>query len=387
MILALMLGRQGRSVVVMEATPSYKRSFRGESMQPDAVDLLDELGLTDALRRHGWMETRTLLVTERGQERLRVELDSKPYRHKFMIDVPQNVLLETIGTELAELQNVKMLRGARVVGLIEEQGVVRGVKYSMAGGDHEVRALLTVGADGRYSKVREMAALAATKTPQERDFMWCKFPRPADWPRNCMRVLLNGSSHLVVLPTYPDLVRCGINIPKNGFGALRKEGIGALHAAVSALDPVFGEHFRRNVQAWSDLTLLDIFTATLDRWGKPGLVMIGDAAHTVTPLLGQGVNLAIEDAYVLGTMLSSFLAEGRHPDLDFIASFQAARQPQIDLILRMQTFQERLLGARTFAALSLRRLYYMLMNNLPSLQSRVSDAVIYRRQKELAHYA
>jgi 2-polyprenyl-6-methoxyphenol hydroxylase-like FAD-dependent oxidoreductase len=387
LILALMLGRQGRAVVVMESTRSYKRSFRGESMQPDAIDLLDELGLTDALRRHGWMETQSLLVTELGRERLRIELGRKPYRYKFTIDVPQTVLLETISAELAQLENVKVLRGARVVGLIEEQGIVHGVQYSMAGAQHEVRSLVTVGADGRYSRVREMAGLAATKTPLDRDVLWCKFPRPPAWPRNCMRVLLNGPNHLIVLPTYPDLVRCGVNIPKNGFGALRREGIGALHAAVSAIDAAFGEHFRRNIHDWSDLTLLDIFTSTLARWGRPGLVMIGDAAHTVTPLLGQGVNLAIEDAYVLAAMLNPVLAERRHHDLEFVVSFQAARQPQVELVLRLQTLQERLLSARTFGALSLRRLYYMLMNNLPLLQSHVSDAIIYRRQKELAHYA
>ena len=387
MILALMLGRQGRSVVVMETTKSYRRSFRGESMQPDAIDLLDELGLTDALRQHGWMETHRLLVTERGRERLYVELGHKPYRYKFTVDIPQTVLLETISDELARLENVKVLRGASVVGLIEEQGVVHGVRYSMAGAQHEMRSLVTVGADGRYSRVRKLSGLAAVKTPLDRDVLWCKFPRPPAWPRNCMRVLLNGPNHLIVLPTYPDLVRCGVNIPKNGFGALRQEGIGALHATVSAIDPAFGEHFRQNIHDWSDLTLLDIFTSTLLQWGKPGLVMIGDAAHTVTPLLGQGVNLAIEDAYVLASMLKPVLAEGRHPGLDFIASFQAVRQPQVDLVLKLQTFQERLLSARTFGALSLRRLYYMLMNNLPLLQSRISDAIIYRRQKELAHYA
>ena len=385
--LALCLGRLGRDVLVLEAATQYERSFRGESIQPDTVSILSELGIAESLGRSGWTETHGLHVSERGRDLLRIDFSSRPYRHRYMVDVPQDVLLDTLADAISKLSNVRLTRGARATALIEgPDGEIAGVCYNSGGVALRVGARVVVGADGRYSRIRALAGIRADRVAQPRDFLWCKMPRPDGWIENWTRVLLNGARHLVLLPTHPNLLRTGINIPKGGLAAVKADGLEALHRSVDNLDAAFGLHFREHLRDWSDFNFLEIFTSVAETWGRRGLVLIGDAAHTVTPLLGQGVNIAVEDSVVLAPMLSDRLRHGQRVDESLVAAFQSNREPKVQKILKMQMMQERLLNARSPLTLLARRAYYLALNNIGPLQRRLFDSITYRRQRELGLY-
>jgi len=385
LVLALQLGRLGCQVVVLEASKNYERSFRGESMQPDTVGILHELGIADKLRQSGWTEVSGISVTERGRELLNIDLAAKPYPYRFITEIPQSTLLDTLFGEISQLTNVVVYRGARVKSLVKDTtGVVRGVGYSDNDCMHTLHAKVVIAADGRFSKLREMSGVVVHRNAMERDFLWCKLPLAANWSNNKARILLNGSRHLIVLPTHPNFLRTGVNIPKGGFSEIRRQGMEAMYEVIDALDPVFGQHFRKHITGWSHVNFLEIFTAVARQWGCPGLILIGDAAHTVTPLLGQGVNLAIEDAMVLAPMLFDHLHADGCVDRQFIALYQAQRQPHIDQVLKVQMFQEKLLTLQKPTARMARRAYYFLVNNISVLQSRLYDSLTYRRQRSLA---
>src|SRR5262249_9624333 len=151
-------------------------------------------------------------------------------------------------------------------------GVVRGAMLKRRdGGVVEARARLVVGADGRFSKVRTASGLDATITPMSRDFVWFKVPRPEDWGHHA-QVVVKRDKHPVILPTYPDLLRIGYNLPKRGFSDIRQRGIEAFRADIAELDPRLGPLVETHIGGWHDTSFLDIFTAEMDQWARDGLV-------------------------------------------------------------------------------------------------------------------
>lgn len=384
LVLALQLARAGADIVVVESSLTYKRSFRGESMQPDTVSIFKELGILDDLLAHGCLETHQMMLTERGRSLLTINYTGVPYRHKFVMDIPQPVLLEALKKRLETYPNCKMIRGATCEGLLWAENSVSGITYRLHDEKQPVNLLarLVIGADGRYSKVRDFSKLAWNKHAAARDVLWFKVPLPANAPDNTARIMIDGANHLILLPTFPDYYRAGINVPKGGFLALRRQGLDAFYQLVENIDDEFGKHVREHVKSWTDIHLLDIFTTTMPQWGCEGLLLIGDAAHTVTPLLGQGVNLAIQDAMTLAPMLSRALEENGL-DIRLCQQFQAKRQAEVDFVVNLQFRQEKLLGAHTPMQQILRRLNYSLLNQFTFIQRKINNRIAYRRQRQL----
>jgi 2-polyprenyl-6-methoxyphenol hydroxylase-like FAD-dependent oxidoreductase len=379
-VLALQLAKRGVSVVLLEAAAHYKRSFRGESLQPDTVAILHELGIAGRLAEHGYAETHQMEVIDGGRTVLRVDYSSKPYRHKYIMDAPQPVLLEALLEQLARYSNCLVMRGATARGLLEEGGRVRGVIYRSRSREESLRCRWLIGADGRYSRMRELSGLAYRKIPMQRDFLWFKLPVPAGWSASTSRIILSGADHLVLLPTFPNLFRAGVNIPKGRLAAVRKEGIETFYGLIGRIYPDLHEHVRNHVVDWSDVHPLEIFTLTMKSWWREGMLLIGDAAHTVTPMLGQGVNLAIEDAVILAPMLAEALRTDQADD-EVFAGFQAERRADVDFVVRLQMRQERLLCARSAFLQRLRRLNYAVINRSGVMQRRLLDRLAYKRQR------
>lgn len=381
-VLALQLARRGVVVTLLEGSSSYKRLFRGESMQPDTVGIFHELGIADRLSEHGYMETHQLEVVERGRTLLRVNYRNRPYRHRFIMDVPQPVLLEALHEQLARYSNCIVMRGAVCTGLLEREGKVAGVTYSWDGSSGDLEARWVIGADGRYSRVREVSGLKYLKVPMKRDFVWFKVPIPDGWEETTAKIMLAGANHLVLLPTFPYLFRAGVNIPKGTFLEMKQKGIEAFFELITQIDPSLARHVREHVHGWNDVNMLEIFTVTMKSWWRDGLLLIGDAAHTVSPILGQGVNLAIQDAMELAPMFADAKASGC-ADRQLFSRFQAKRQPVIDFVLKVQLRQEKFLSSESSLVQMMRRLNYALLNKSSFLQSYMVDRLAYRRQRLL----
>lgn len=384
LVLAVQLAEKGVNVTVLEAAKTYERSFRGESIQPDTVGIFHELGISGAIEAHGCMVTKELEVWEGDTRRLSLDYQKMPYQHKFVIDVPQPVFLNALAEKLQNYPNATLIRGAAFDDVIEQEDRVVGVTYREGGETKSLFASAVIAADGRYSKVRDKAAVPYNKTPQDRDVIWCKIPIPEGWDKHKYYILLNGAQHVILLPSFPNEYRTGVNIPKGGFAALKKQGIESFYELVDEVNPELGAHMREHIDGWKDLHLLDIFTSKAPLWGKDGLVMIGDSADTLTPLLGQGVNIAIQDAMTLAPMLAEKVLSSQPVDTAFIRQFQAERQPQVDFVTKMQQRQEKLLCTDSKGLLRARRAYYFILNRLRFMQHHILNQISYKRQRMLA---
>ncbi len=368
--LALALARRERRVVVLEKAPHFERSFRGESMPPDGVWLLDRLGVLEEITATGALVTRRMEITEAGRTAMSVDFDVFPSTCRYPMEIPQPTLLRVLAAAAAQHDGFELRQPANVVGLVEQGGAVRGVRYLGPEGPGEIRAELTVGADGRFSKVLAMSGLAHRVLPLERDVVWLRVPCPEEWGPGTYRIRLKGSRHAVFVPTYPDFVRVGFSIPKGGLKELRRQGIGALHAQLDELAPELSDLVRAHIGGWKDTLMLDIFTTVVPQWSRPGLVLVGDAAHTLSPILGQGVNHALIDGVTLAQLVDNALC-GPLRMAAALQEFQRTREGAVARARRLQLRQEWAFTFDAWPAVLLRTAIYRVMHHSRLLQRRI----------------
>ena len=198
--------------------------------------------------------------------------------------------------------------GARVEKLVEEDSEVRGVYYRGQDGWHEVRALLTVAADGRFSRVRRLAGFEPIKTAPPMDVLWFRLPRrPGDPEESGGRI---SAGHILVVLNRSDYWQVGYGIPKGGYQKIRAAGLDALRQEIARVEPPWADRLE-TLQEWKQMPVLSVESNRLPRWYCPGLLLIGDAAHVMSPVGGVGINYAIQDAVVAANVLSEKLKAGK----------------------------------------------------------------------------
>lgn len=377
LVLAIELGRAGKSVVVVESTMEFERHFRGESIVPDAVWMLRQMGILQKIEAQGAKRSRRFEMFENGKRLVNVDFAEFDKIEKYPMEIPQVMLLGALLEECAQEPSVTVLRGHELDELVRRDGRVRGVTTTSAAGGQHIDAALVVGSDGRYSTVRAQAGIPFHKEPLARDVIWFRVPCPAAWDLDVYRVMMERDRHVVVLPTHPDMLRVGLNVPKGGAARMRADGIEVLHDRVDAIDRDLGAVVRSHVRDWSDTVVLDIFTTRVPQWHRDGVVLIGDAAHTLSPVLGHGVNHAMQDGRLLGQMLGRLDLAGaadRAQDgaVDAVLrEFQAAREPGVAQSRGLQLRQERLFTLRSRAQTRLRRALYRTIGALRPLREAV----------------
>jgi 2-polyprenyl-6-methoxyphenol hydroxylase-like FAD-dependent oxidoreductase len=379
--LALELVRRGVRVTVLEQRADFARTFRGESLSPDSVWLLRRMGLFDRL--HGsCLEMRALEITDAGRTVLRADFSAFPYPQRAPVELPQSVLLGELAEECRTFSGFRLLHRAKAVALLDGADRVTGVRCQGPDGPFGVRAALTVAADGRYSRIRDLSSLDAEKTPLGRDVVWLRLPRPDVWDAATYRIRIDAGRHALFLPTHPDDVRVGLNIPKGGVRELRAEGIGGLHRRLDALAPELSELVRAGVTEWGDTSVLDLFTTVVPRWSRPGLTLIGDAAHTLSPILGQGVNHALADAVTLAPLIAPLVdadpAGGTVTEA--LHAFQHEREPLVARSRALQLRQERLFALDRPLAAAGRRALYRAVDRSATLKLRVLSPAYFQLQ-------
>lgn len=379
-LLGCMLARRGIRVVVVEKQTDLERSFRGETIAAPSAVSLHRLGFGPALRKHGYLETTAVTTITEGRKVLRVEYAKFPVG-ALPMDIPQPALIGIFNAEAETMPDYyTYLSGWSFASLIEDaEGTIRGatLKQPKQNNPVEIRARLVVGADGRFSKVRKASGLAANVEPMARDFLSFKLPRPAGWG-NEAELVVEHDKHLVILPTWPDFLRIGHNLPKRGLGELRKAGFEAFRDGIAAIDPRLTPLLHEHLKSWEDTGFLEIFTAELEQWARDGLLLIGDASHTATPILGQGVNLAIQDAITLVPLVAQALTRGgqeRVITAAEFADFVAKRREHKNFVTKFQRMQEAQLALAAPGKVRLRRARYRLLNALP-MKYRIFDKVI-----------
>ncbi len=300
-VFALLLARQGVKVLLLEAHLDFDRDFRGDTIHPSTIEFLEQIGLLQQVMAipHATIPDFPThfpdgSVSPPGQER--------PFaRHPRSLQLPQARLLALLVDEARGYPSFHLAMGARAEQLIEDRGLVTGIRYRASDGFHEVRSALIVGADGRFSRVRQLAGMQIENMSESMDVLWCRLPYGPSDPERAHGIYIGPDGPLVVMDR-GDGWQVGYIFPKGAYQRLRAAGIVAFRESIARRAPWLGER-SAHLRDWKQTSLLVIDAGRVRRWYQPGLLLIGDAAHVMSPVFGVGVNLAIQDAIVAANVL------------------------------------------------------------------------------------
>src|SRR5260370_18658385 len=309
-MLALLLARRGIPVVLLEAHKDFDRDFRGDTIHPSVMESLDEIGLGGRVHEVPQRKIYGPVIQAANGPFEPFDLRRLKTRYPYIFMVPQSRFLEFITAECAKYPGFRLIMRAGVQRLIEEDGVIRGVQYMGPDGLHEVRALLTVGADGRFSQVRHLAGIEPIKTSPPMDVLWFRLPRLPEDPEAGLGAFGGiGRGRILIVLDRRDYWQAGLVFPKGTYQELRAQGLQALRKSIAGIEPRFAAH-AEHLTAWRQLALLSVESSRCPHWYKPGLLLIGDAAHVISPVGGAGINYAIQDAVVAANVLAGPLKDG-----------------------------------------------------------------------------
>jgi len=339
-MLGLLLAKRGADVLVLEGHETFDREFRGEVLQPSTAHLLDALGLLEYIlaQPHSLLEAGKFRLNgeEVGEFLFRKIAPEYPYA----IWMPQPIFLDALLRKAQPFPSFQCWMGARVATLLEEGGRVVGVSGLRHGKEpFEVRADVVVGADGRHSAVARLGGFTPEYERHDFDVIWFTIEQPAGWSSTFYVSL--GDVRGLMLPKYPHHIQAGIILPPGEWRRWRQNGVAAVAERVRRFDPIFAGF----AEALRDFTQFFPLAGTIrliDDWARDGLVLIGDAAHTMSPAGAIGVNVAIATAAVTAQVLVPHLGHGPISRED-LQAVQRLREDDVRTLHRLQIGAQRVL--------------------------------------------
>lgn len=332
MMLGFLLARAGVEVVVLEKHADFLRDFRGDTIHPSTLQIMDELGLLDEFLRRPHQELQHIDARFGDVQVTVADLSHLPTRCKFIALMPQWDFLDFLAGHGRRYPTFRLLMQAEVTDLIRDSGKVVGVVAKTPGGVIEVRAELVVGADGRHSIVRERAGLESINLGAPMDVLWMRLSKSSGDPPQTLGQVSAGN--VLVLLDRGDYWQCAYVIPKGGLEAIRARGLPAFREDL-ARRATFLRDRVGELHDWADIKLLTVRVDRLRQWYRPGLLCIGDAAHAMPPIGGVGINLAIQDAVAAANVLARPLASGEAPE-PLLRKVQHRREMPTRLTQQMQ---------------------------------------------------
>ncbi|MDE2498430.1 MAG: FAD-dependent oxidoreductase [Xanthomonadaceae bacterium] len=341
MMLGLLLARAGVAVTVLEKHGDFLRDFRGDTVHPSTLAILDEIGLRERFDQLPQRRVDHLAGIVAGREQQIVDFRGlKPY--DYLVLVPQWDFLDMLADAGRKLPAFDLRMRHAATGLIEENGRTAGVRVEAPDGDYELHADLVVACDGRHSTLRESANLKAREYGAPMDVLWFRVPRKQSDPQDTFGIVDRG--HMMVLLNRTDYWQVAFLVPKGSDASLRARPIDALRETVAQLAPFLADR-RDTIEAWDKVSTLSVQIDRLERWYKPGLLLIGDAAHAMSPIGGVGINLAIQDAVAAANALAQPLLAGGAIDESLLAAIQRRREWPVKVVQRVQiAMQKRLIS-------------------------------------------
>ncbi|MFL1430003.1 MULTISPECIES: FAD-dependent oxidoreductase [unclassified Nocardiopsis] len=340
-VLGLLLARAGVAVTVLEKHDDFLRDFRGDTVHPSTVRLMDELGLGERFAALPQSPLDRVAFPLGGGRTVTVaDFRRLPGRYRHIAMVPQWDLLDLLAEAGREEPSFTLRMGTEVTGLLREGGRVVGARYRGPDGEGGIRADLTVGCDGRRSLVRREAGLVSKEFPVGIDAWWFRLPEE-DGGLTALTPRAGLGRFLIVIPR-EGYLQVAYIARKGTDARLRARGIEAFRADISELVPELADRTAA-LESMDDVKHLDVRLDRLRRWHAEGVLCIGDAAHAMSPIGGVGINLAVQDAVAAATLLAEPLREGR-ADTRALARVRGRRLLPTAVVQRLQRTMEKVMA-------------------------------------------
>ncbi|WP_338449251.1 FAD-dependent monooxygenase [Niallia oryzisoli] len=300
-LLAYLLSSHNISTILVERNTHINKEFRGEHLNETGEAILRRYGLFDELENIGLLRMESVEYWDHGEVFKKIIPDERV--NHCGIHVPQKHLLGLILKKSEPLNDFNLLLNTKVTALLEEDGQFTGVKAIKDGKEITIKSSLIVGADGRFSTVRKLAKIPFEKIKHGYDLLWARIPAPEDWEPT-VRMALIDNEQLALFTQQGGYIQIGWNIEEGTYPELRKHSITPFIDRLIEAFPQLANTVRAEIQSWDDFVLLQVQSSRSENWVKKNLVIIGDAAHTMSPTGAIGINSAMKDADVLFQILN-----------------------------------------------------------------------------------
>jgi 2-polyprenyl-6-methoxyphenol hydroxylase-like FAD-dependent oxidoreductase len=342
MMCGYLLARQGVDVTVLEKHADFLRDFRGDTVHPSTLRVMDELGLLEEFLTlpHAAIRAATIGI---GAEHFTIgDFARLPAPFDRIVLMPQWDFLDFLAGKAKALPNFHLLMRTEAKDLIARRdGAICGVLAAGEAGNMQIRAPLTIAADGRHSLLRARSGLTLQDIGAPFDVLWLRLPRKDSDPVELVGQVEGGVFFVMIYRG--DYWQCAYGIPKGGFDAIKAEGIAAFQARLRAVAG-FAADRADTIQDFDQVKLLTVAVNRLRQWARAGFLCIGDAAHAMSPVGGVGINLAIQDAVATANLLGPVL-RARTPDLSDLRKVQQRRAFPTRMIQAFQVLaQDRILA-------------------------------------------
>jgi 2-polyprenyl-6-methoxyphenol hydroxylase-like FAD-dependent oxidoreductase len=305
MMLGYLLARAGVEVVVLEKHADFLRDFRGDTVHPSTLEVMHELGILEEFLKLPHQEVPTL-GGQIGKEFVSLaDFSHLPTKCKFIALVPQWDFLDFLADHGKIYPTFHLMMETEAIDLLEDESGVVGVKARTPHGLLEIRADLTVGCDGRSSIVREKAGLKVDGFGAPMDVLWFRLSRKSEDGEQTLGRIVRGK--MMVMLNRGDYWQCAYLIRKGDFEQIKQRGLDTFRADILSVAPFLRDRVEE-LKDWEPIKLLTVKVDRLRKWYRPGLLIIGDAAHAMSPIGGVGINLAIQDAVAAANILATRLS-------------------------------------------------------------------------------
>ena len=351
-MLGFLLARQGVDVFVLEKHADFLRDFRGDTIHPSTLEIMYELGILDEFLKRPHQQV-TELSGQIGSETITIaDFTHLPTHCHFLALMPQWDFLNFIAEQASCYPTFHLRMQAEVTDLIEVNDTVAGLRAKTPQGALEIRASLTVGADGRHSVVRERAGLQVIDLGAPMDVMWMRLSRRLSDPAQTLGHFDRG--RILFLINREDYWQCAFVIPKGTADEIRQRGLETFRQEIATLNPFLQDRVEE-LRDWKDISLLTVAVDRLARWFRPGLLCIGDAAHAMSPIGGVGINLAIQDAVAASNLLGPKLRQNNLTESDLEAvqrrrSFPTRATQRFQILIQNNVIRKVLGSDKTLSA-------------------------------------
>ena len=333
LLLSYLLAKKGLSVLVLEQQEELGKTFRGEFLNEEGEAVLNSHHLFQAVKELGVLPMERIDYCTLGK--IVKSIFPDPAIGHVGIHVPQAHLLKAILSKVQEFPHFTCMLNTKVAELItDEAGRYVGVVASKGGDVITIRCQLMIGADGRYSTLRKLVHTDIIKHKHGFDVLWAKIPAPTNWEPVIKMALIDGMQ-LSVFTQTDGMIQIGWNIEQGSFPKLRKQDFTPFILQLTKVFPELKEIVAQHIQSWQDFVVLDVFSSYSNYWGTDGLVLVGDAVHTMTPTGAFGINSALKDADCLASLLSKntikqfkvqTFAQMRHHDIEELMKKQIEKE-------------------------------------------------------------
>lgn len=332
MMLGYLLGRAGIDVVVLEKHADFFRDFRGDTVHPSTLQVMDELGLIDGFLKLPHQRLQKMDGLFGGTPVRIADLSRLRTKYPFIAFMPQWDFLNFLREAGQRFASLKVMMNTEAVDLIRRGETITGVRAKTPDGIVDIEADLTIACDGRHSIVREHAGLEVEEIGAPMDVLWFRAGRNPDETENVFARVEPGK--MMVTFDRGDYWQCAYVIAKGQYDAVKARGLQALLDDVVRMAPILKSGIA-DVKSFDDVKLLTVAINRLTRWTRPGLLLIGDAAHAMSPVGGVGVNLAVQDAVATANLLADKMQHGC-PSEDDLDAVRRRREFPVKMTQAMQ---------------------------------------------------